>query len=68
MPVTTAAATTQLAPLEVRVIGSVEPSAKVEVKSQVAGQLMSVHFTEGQNVTAGQLLFSIDPQPFRDAV
>lgn len=68
MPVTTGVATTQSAPVEVRVVGSVEPSAKVEIKSQVAGQLMSVHFTEGQNVTAGQLLLSIDPQPYRDAL
>ena len=68
MPVTTASATVQPAPLEVRVVGTVEPSAKVEIKSQVAGQLMSVHFTEGQNVTAGQLLLNIDPQPYRDAL
>lgn len=68
MPVTTAVAMVQRAPVEVRVVGSVEPSAKVEVKSQVAGQLMSAHFTEGQNVTQGQLLLEIDPQPFREAL
>src|ERR1700686_3598124 len=68
MPVTTATVSQQPAPLDVRVVGSVEPSAKVDIKSQVAGQLMSVHFTEGQNVTEGQLLLSIDPQPFRDAL
>lgn len=68
MPVTTAIASTQASPLEVHVVGSVEPSAKVEIKSQVAGQLMSVHFTEGQNVTQGQLLLNIDPQPYRDAL
>jgi membrane fusion protein, multidrug efflux system len=68
MPVTTATASTQSAPLEVRVVGSVEPSAKVEVKSQVAGQLMSVHFTEGQNVSQAQVLLNIDPQPYRDAL
>src|SRR5579871_1030119 len=68
MPVTTAVASVQAAPLEIRVVGSVEPSAKVEIKSQVAGQLAAVHFTEGQNVTQGQLLLSIDPQPYRDAL
>jgi multidrug efflux system membrane fusion protein len=68
MPVTTAVASTQLAPQEIRVVGSVEPSAKVEVKSQVAGQLMSVHFTEGQNVNEGQVLLNIDPQPYLDAL
>ena len=68
MPVTMAVAATQSAPVEIRVVGSVEPSAKVEIKSQVAGQLMSVHFTEGQNVTQGQLLLEIDKQPYRDAL
>jgi multidrug efflux system membrane fusion protein len=50
------------------VVGTVEPSSKVEIKSQIAGQLMSVHFTEGQNVTQGQLLFEIDSQPYREAL
>ena len=68
MPVTAAVASAQQVPFDVRVVGSVEPSAKVEIKSQVAGQLMSVHFTEGQNVTEGQLLLKIDPQPYLDAL
>ena len=68
MPVTAAVASAQQVPLDVRVVGNVEPSAKVEIKSQVAGQLMSVHFTEGQNVTEGQLLLKIDPQPYLDAL
>jgi len=68
MPVTTARASVQQAPLEVRVVGTVEPSAKVEIKSQVAGQLLAAHFTEGQDVTQGQLLLSIDPQPYREAL
>jgi multidrug efflux system membrane fusion protein len=68
MPVTAAVASAQQVPYDVRVVGSVEPSSRVEIKSQVAGQLMSVHFTEGQNVTEGQLLLKIDPQPYIDAV
>ncbi len=68
MPVTAAVASSQQVPFDVRVVGTVEPSAKVEIKSQVAGQLMSVHFAEGQNVTEGQLLLKIDPQPFLDAL
>ncbi len=68
MPVTTAVASAQQVPFDVRVVGSVEPSAKVEIKSQVAGQLLSVHFTEGQNVAEGQLLLKIDPQPYLDTL
>ena len=68
MPVTIATASTQSAPLEVAVVGTVEPSAKVEIKSQIAGQLMSVHFAEGQTVNQGDLLFEIDPKPFQQAL
>ena len=68
MPVTVATASIQSTPLEVRLVGTVEPSAKVEIKSQVAGQLMKVHFAEGQDVKQGNLLLDIDPQPYREAL
>jgi membrane fusion protein, multidrug efflux system len=68
VPVTIATAETQSAPIEVRVVGSVEPSSKVEIKSQVAGQLAKVHFTEGQNVKQGDLLLEIDSEPYREAL
>ena len=48
-------------PLELSAIGTVEAEATVEVKSRVAGQVRSIHFQEGQDVTRGQLLFVIDP-------
>ncbi len=50
-------------PLELSAIGTVEPESTVEVKSRVAGQVRSIHFQEGQDVTRGQLLFLIDPEP-----
>jgi membrane fusion protein, multidrug efflux system len=68
VPVTVGTASVEAAPLEIRVVGTVEPSAKVEIKSQVAGQLMSVRFTEGQNVNQGEVLFEVDPQPYREAL
>ena len=55
-------------PFDLRVIGNVEASATVQVKSQVAGQLDSVHFAEGQNIAKGALLFEIDSRPFREAL
>jgi len=68
MPVTTGVATLESAPLEVDVVGTVDTSAKVEIKSQIAGQIESVHFTEGQDVTAGQVLLEIDKRPYEDAL
>lgn len=47
-------------PLEIAAVGNVEAMDSVEVKSRVAGQINRVAFAEGQKVTKGQLLFSID--------
>jgi multidrug efflux system membrane fusion protein len=55
-------------PLELNAIGNVEAYSAVEVKAQVAGQLASVNFEEGQEVRKGQVLFRIDPRPFEQAV
>jgi multidrug efflux system membrane fusion protein len=68
MSVTVAQATQQSVPTDVRVVGTVEASAVVQVKSQIAGQLESVSFTEGQNVKQGDLLFRIDPRPYDEAL
>src|SRR5689334_22403014 len=59
MPVSVATAGSQSVPTEIRVIGTVEASAVVNVKSQIAGPLLKVAFTEGQNVQKGDLLFQI---------
>jgi membrane fusion protein, multidrug efflux system len=49
-------------------IGNVEPYVTVSVKSRVDGQLLSVGFKEGDFVKEGQIIFQIDPQPFRVAL
>ena len=67
VPVTVARAIATSIPVEVRAIGNVEAWSSVQVKSQVAGILMHVDFTEGQEVHKGQLLFEIDPRPYQEA-
>jgi multidrug efflux system membrane fusion protein len=46
----------------------VEPIASVEVKSQVEGQLLAARFDEGTDVKKGDLLFEIDPRPYRESL
>jgi multidrug efflux system membrane fusion protein len=68
VPVAVATAVSESVPVEIRVVGDVEPSSTVQIKSQIAGELTQVHFTEGQNVEKGQLLFEIDARPYEDAL
>lgn len=58
------AAVSSNVPLVVSAIGNVEALTSVDVKSQVAGQILSVHFSQGQEVQQGQLLFVIDPETY----
>jgi membrane fusion protein, multidrug efflux system len=60
VPVRTTLAVSQDVPLEVSAVGNVEAMESVEVKSRIAGQIKRVNFEEGQSVTKGQLLFTID--------
>jgi multidrug efflux system membrane fusion protein len=46
-------------------IGTVTPRAIVTVLTRVDGQLMAIHFDEGQTVASGDLLAEIDPRPFQ---
>jgi len=52
----------------IRAIGRVEAFSTVDVKAQINGQVMQVHFLQGQDVKQGDLLFTIDPRPFEAAL
>ena len=64
MVVTAKAASRNVTVVE-HVIGTVVANSTVQVTAQVTGQLLSAGFKEGDIVHKGDLLFQIDPRPFR---
>lgn len=55
-------------PLTIEAIGAIEPVRSSTVRSQVAGTLQKIAIREGQDVKEGELLFEIDPRPFRNSL
>ena len=68
IPVIVSTAIQKTVPVELRAIGNVQAYSTVTVKSKVGGELIRVHFTEGQDVKKGDLLFTIDPRPYEAAL
>ncbi len=48
--------------------GTARAIEEIEIRARVEGFLESVHFQDGDFVKQGQLLFIIDPKPFKAAV
>ncbi len=68
VPVTAADALEKSVPLQLAAVGNAMAYTSVAIKSQVSGQIVQVHFKEGQDVAKGELLFTIDPRPFEAAL
>ncbi len=45
--------------------GRIEAVETVELRPRVTGYIDSIHYTEGQSVEAGEVLFVIDQRPYR---
>jgi membrane fusion protein, multidrug efflux system len=50
-------------PVQLQAIGTVQPSATVAVTPQAAGKITGVFFKKGDEISKGQLLFTIDDRP-----
>ena len=55
-------------PVQLTAIGNVEAYSTVSIKAQVAGELVAVHFQEGDSVRKGQLLLELDSRPYDAAL
>ena len=68
VPVLAATAERRAVPFTIEANGTAEPLETVAVESQVTGYLLRVGFKEGDEVRPGQVLFEIDPAPYRAAL
>ena len=68
VPVVTTRAVSKAVPVTIPAVGTAEPVATVQVRSQVTGQLSQIHFREGQDVRKGDPLFTLDARPFQAAL
>lgn len=63
-PVQVATSKEEDVPQFLTALGTVHAINSVTITSRVEGQLMAIHFVEGQQVKQGDLLAEIDPRPF----
>jgi len=68
IPVMADAVLQKAVPVEIRTIGNCQAYSTVAVKSMAGGEISQVHFTEGQEVRKGDLLFTIDSRSFETAL
>ena len=68
VPVSVTTVKRSAVPYLVSTNGVAEPMQTVAVQAQVNGILQRVNFTEGQEVSVGQVLFQIDARPYAAAL
>ncbi len=58
----------QSVPIYTEFVGQVFGEKDIPIRARVEGFLTGIHFQEGERVKKGQLLYSIDPDPFEQEV
>jgi multidrug efflux system membrane fusion protein len=65
VPIVAGTVTSHDVPIYLTGVGTVIAYNTVAVRSQIQGQIVSINFTEGETVHAGDLLAQIDPRPYQ---
>lgn len=68
LPVTMLEATPTSIPITAEAVGQTEGAKEVEIRPRVGGILLKRKYNEGSAVKAGQILFVIDPEPYKIAL
>jgi multidrug efflux system membrane fusion protein len=64
-PVSVAAALSQDVPIYIDAVGKIVAREVVSIQPQVSGRVTKIHFADGADVKAGDVLFTIDPRPYQ---
>jgi membrane fusion protein, multidrug efflux system len=64
-PVTVAAAIAQDVPVYIEAVGKTVAREVVSIQPQVSGRITQIHFIDGADLKRGDVLFTIDPRPYR---
>jgi membrane fusion protein, multidrug efflux system len=68
VPVTIGRVEQKSVPIEIQGIGTVIAASTVAVRAQITGEMTSVNFKEGEEVTQGQVLVTLDKRPLEAAL
>ncbi|HTR04720.1 MAG TPA: efflux RND transporter periplasmic adaptor subunit [Thermoanaerobaculia bacterium] len=68
VPVRVGTVVQKAVPVQIRNVGTVVPYNTVSVRALVNGEILQVHFRDGEDVRKGDPLFSIDPRPYEAAL
>ena len=68
VPVTVSTIAEKEMPVEIVGIGAAEAFSSVSIRAQITGELTSVNFRQGDDVRAGQVLFTLDERPLQAAL
>jgi multidrug efflux system membrane fusion protein len=64
-PVVVTGAVARDVPVYIDAVGKIAAREVVTIQPQVSGRIVKIHFVDGADVKAGDILFTLDPRPFQ---